>query len=62
MDSLTNNELAREWSDAKQRADIFLRRAMTCVRHESRQYNMDLHAAHARKAAQLLAELIRRTE
>lgn len=60
MDDLTNNELAREWSDAKERAEIFLTRAMKCTRHESRDYNMELHYSHARKAASLLAELIRR--
>ena len=62
MDDLTTNELAREWSDAKARADTFLARAMASHRPESRQYNMELHFGHARKAATMLAELIRRTE
>lgn len=61
MDDLTNNELARELSDARERAQIFLTRSLTSVTKVSQDYNMDLHKAHAAKAGKLLAELIRRT-
>lgn len=60
MDDLTLTELTREWKDATERAQVFLTRALTCVRVNSRDYNMELHKHHAEKAAKLMAEIIRR--